>query len=51
MTMSCGTSIVTKQCERRRCYGNGSVIDKRVFSCELGSCVRGLVEVIRVLEF
>jgi hypothetical protein len=23
VTMSCGISIVTKQCERRRYYGNG----------------------------
>jgi hypothetical protein len=37
--MSCGISIVTKQCEQRRYYGYGVVTDKRVFSCELDSCV------------
>jgi hypothetical protein len=29
--MSCGISIVTKQCERGRYYGNGSVLDKGEF--------------------
>jgi hypothetical protein len=29
--MSCGISIVTRQCERRHYYGYGSEIDKRRF--------------------
>jgi hypothetical protein len=50
VTMSCDISIVTKQCERRRYYGYGSVIDKREFSSEVVSCIRGLVEFRRVLS-
>jgi hypothetical protein len=34
---------------RKHYYGYGSVIDKREFSIEVVSCIRGLVEFRRVL--
>jgi hypothetical protein len=53
VTMSCDISIVTKQCERRRCYGNGSVLDVRESlrdSCVLGSEEKGRSGVIVVMN-
>jgi hypothetical protein len=53
VTMSCGISIVTKQCEQRRCYGNGSVLDVRESfrdSCVLGSDEKGRSGVIVVIN-
>jgi hypothetical protein len=51
--MSCGISIVMKQCEQRRYYGNGSVLDVRESfgdSCVLGSEEKGRSGVIVVIN-
>jgi hypothetical protein len=52
--MSCGVSIVTRQCERRHYYGYGSVIDKRRFrsrgAVEFWNAKGKDVVVVRVFE-
>jgi hypothetical protein len=42
-----GNDVTMKQ---KHYYGYGSVIEERVFSSELSSCAKGLVEFGRVLQ-